>query len=96
MAICDLQVKSLGFMDILYIINIFWVSNIKVNANCRGIYIFLELIKYYYFSLLNHDSNSCHTNNQQAQLSMNPRPNITSYHVCMEDGRAIGQKLGCG
>ena len=31
-----------------------------------------------------------------AQLSMNPRPNIMSYHVCMEDRGLIGQKLGCG
>ena len=28
-----------------------------------------------------------------AQLSMNPQPNITSYHVCMEDGGGNGGKL---
>ena len=28
-----------------------------------------------------------------SQLSLNPRPNITSYHICMEDGGAIGEKI---
>ena len=31
-----------------------------------------------------------------SQLSMNPRPNITSYHVCMEDGGGNGGKLEGG
>ena len=30
------------------------------------------------------------------QLSMNPRPNITIYHVCMEDGSGNSGKLGFG
>ena len=29
-------------------------------------------------------------------LSMNPQPNITSYHVCMEDGGENGGKLEGG
>ena len=33
---------------------------------------------------------------KRAQLSMNPRPNITSYHVCMEDRGAKGQNLDVG
>ena len=31
-----------------------------------------------------------------SQLSMNPRPNITSYPVCMEDGGGNGGKSGFG
>ena len=33
---------------------------------------------------------------QKARLSMNHLPNITSYHICMEDGGGNGGKLGCG
>ena len=47
-------------------------------------------------SLLMDDLNFKIDNMVDTQLSMNPRPNITSYNVCMEDGGAIGQKLGCG
>ena len=32
----------------------------------------------------------------EAQLSMNPRPNITSNQVCKEDGGGKGGKLACG
>ena len=31
-----------------------------------------------------------------SMLSSNPRPNITSYHVCMEAGDGNGGKLGFG
>ena len=31
-----------------------------------------------------------------SQLSMNPRPNITNYHVCIKDGGGKGQTFGCG
>ena len=33
---------------------------------------------------------------ESPQLSMNPGPNITSYHVCMEDGGGNGGKSGFG
>ena len=34
--------------------------------------------------------------NCRSQLSMNPWPNITNCHVCMEDGDGNGRKLGFG
>ena len=33
---------------------------------------------------------------RKSQLSMNPRPNTTGYHVCMEDGGGNSGKFGFG